>query len=236
MIWNIVNCLIDQKWSYSVLISKECSLFNTYHLGQSWLFTEKAGNSKTRRHLLHSQQKKTTRARSCIWVRLCSSLNKRHWKKAWRVGKETLRCPFLCPNSRGTCLQRPEQPSVDLRLAGVLNVLWQSLNVSMKSPHQLSLLWVGKPGKHPTKLLDKTQLTCLTGLAGTWPSLWLFCLAFPSFPPPFPPVLASCHCFATAWSHSASSLQGVVKELTVTRYTAPAFIFGLFPLFQPQFG
>lgn len=116
----------------------------------------------------------------------------------------------------------------------VLNVLWQSLNVSMKSPHQLSLLWVEKPGKHPTNLLDKTQLTCLTGLAGTWPSLWLFSLAFPSFPPPFPPALASCHCFATAWSHSASSLQGVVKELTATRYTTPAFIFGLFPLFSAK--
>lgn len=160
---------------------------------------------------------------TCIWVRLCFSFNK-------GIKRKTDMCPLLCCNGTGACLQRHKQPSGDLRLAEVLNVLWQSLNVSMKSPHPLSLLWVETPWKHPTNLLDKTQPMCLTGLAGTWPSLWLFSFSFPSFPPPFSP--ASCHCFATAWSHSASSLQGVVKDLTATRSTTPAFIVCLFPLFS----
>lgn len=99
--------------------------------------------------------------------------------------KETLLCPILCCCCGDTCLLRHKQPSGDLGLPGVLNVLWQSLNVSMRSPNQPSLLWLEKRRKHPPNLLDKIQLRCLTGLAGTWPSLWLFSLFPPIFFPPF---------------------------------------------------
>lgn len=137
--------------------------------------------------------------------------------------KEALRCPFLGCSSRDTCLPSPKQASADLRSAAGLNGLWQSLNVSMKSPHQRSVLGVEKPRKHPTNLLDNIQLKCLTGVAGTWPSLWPFSLFFPL-------VFSSCARLVSLVCRRLISLQAVVKELTALCCTASACSVCFFPL------
>lgn len=195
--------------------------------GFGFFLRGEAENSKTRVTFIAFIAEK---AHSCIlpYESACVSASRKVLKKPAMQTKETLRCPFLCCSSRDTSLQRPKQASGDLRSAAVLNVLWQSLNVSMKSPHQLSLLWVEKPRKHPTNLLDNIELKCLTGVAGTWPSLWLFSLFFPPFLPPF----SSCARLVSLVCHSLISLQGVAKELTAVCCTTFAFSVCFFPLFS----
>lgn len=63
-----------------------------------------------------------------------------------------------------------------LKLPGLENGLWQTLNVRKSSSHHPSPPWDERPWKQPATLLDTAQLLekkCLTGLAGTWPSLLL---------------------------------------------------------------